>query len=100
MPPVRRAASMRKSCAKSVPGWSWTAADMSTQRPSYPVAGVSPRDELVYPPAGMDDADSAPDSSSPFEGVAPEERAKLIARHGRRFAAGDAIFQQGAPALE
>ena len=33
-------------------------------------------------------------------GIAAQERARLLGRYGRRFVAGDALFQEGAPAQE
>jgi len=50
----------------------------------------------------MDDADAA-DSTEPglaFQGVPPQERARLLGRHGQQLAAGTAIFHEGAPAEE
>jgi CRP/FNR family cyclic AMP-dependent transcriptional regulator len=49
----------------------------------------------------MDDA--APDvrdALPPFEGIAPQERARLLGRYGRRFPPGAVIFQEGEPARE
>ncbi|HEY8040206.1 MAG TPA: Crp/Fnr family transcriptional regulator [Polyangiaceae bacterium] len=46
----------------------------------------------------MDDADRAPHSSA--EDMAPQERSRLLGRYGRRFTAGQAIFQEGTPARE
>lgn len=47
----------------------------------------------------MDDADRQAASPAPEE-IGPQERARLLGRHGRRFASGEALFQAGAPALE
>jgi len=49
----------------------------------------------------MSDADRDPPASVPSSGdIAPQERARLLGRFGRRFVAGDALFQEGAPAQE
>jgi len=50
----------------------------------------------------VDDADAA-DWAEPglsLEGVPPQERARLLGRHGRQIAAGTAVFDEGAPAEE
>jgi hypothetical protein len=39
-------------------------------------------------------------ASGPSPDIAPQERARLLGRYGRRFVAGDALFQEGAPAHE
>jgi CRP-like cAMP-binding protein len=36
----------------------------------------------------------------PFEGIAPQEIARLLSRYGRRVAAGSVLFHEGAPATE
>jgi CRP-like cAMP-binding protein len=46
------------------------------------------------------DRDAAPSSAPSSGGIAPQERARLLGRYGRRFVAGDALFQEGAPAQE
>lgn len=51
----------------------------------------------------MGDAQSesdAPSADLPFEGIAPQERARLLGRYGRRVAAGSVVFHEGAPATE
>jgi len=49
----------------------------------------------------MSDADrDAPASPRTSVDIAPQERARLLGRYGRRFVAGDALFQEGAPAHE
>jgi CRP-like cAMP-binding protein len=48
----------------------------------------------------MDDADRAPHAPLLAEELGPQERARLLGRYGRRFVAGTAIFQEGAPAQE
>jgi CRP-like cAMP-binding protein len=49
----------------------------------------------------MDDAERAPASGPlPSEAMGAQERARLLGRYGRRFATGDVIFQEGAPAPE
>jgi len=45
----------------------------------------------------MDDADRSPPSAA--ADIEPQERARLLGRFGRRFAAGEALFQEGSPAL-
>jgi CRP-like cAMP-binding protein len=45
----------------------------------------------------MDDADRAPSSAA--SDIEPQERARLLGRFGRRFAAGDVLFQEGTPAV-
>jgi CRP-like cAMP-binding protein len=45
----------------------------------------------------MDDADRAPSSAA--SDIEPQERARLLGRFGRRFAAGDTLFQEGTPAV-
>jgi len=45
----------------------------------------------------MDEPDPPASASSDIE---PQERARLLGRFGRRFAAGEALFQEGAPAAE
>lgn len=46
----------------------------------------------------MSEADR--DSPGGPAGIAAQERARLLGRYGRRFVAGDALFQEGAPAQE
>lgn len=46
----------------------------------------------------MDDADQPPASAA--ADIEPQERARLLGRFGRRFAAGEILFQEGAPAPE
>jgi CRP/FNR family cyclic AMP-dependent transcriptional regulator len=41
-----------------------------------------------------------PPSLAPDDSIAPQERARLLGRHGRRFVAGEAIFREGTPARE
>jgi CRP/FNR family transcriptional regulator, cyclic AMP receptor protein len=52
----------------------------------------------------MDDASrnaaDAKASPLPQEQVGPRESARLLGRYGRRFTAGETLFQEGAPALE
>lgn len=62
----------------------------------------------------MDDAERAPappadgpvSVGSPasmgggIDSIGPQERARLLGRHGRRFVAGATIFQEGAAAIE
>jgi CRP-like cAMP-binding protein len=49
----------------------------------------------------MDDAESPPASPAPTaDAMAPQERARLLGRYGRRFVAGESIFQEGLPAGE
>lgn len=50
----------------------------------------------------MDDADRVPVSAVSVapEDIGPQERARLLGRFGRRFAAGDTLFREGAPAQE
>ncbi len=45
----------------------------------------------------MDDADRSPPSAA--ADIEPQERARLLGRFGRRFAAGEVLFQEGSPAL-
>jgi CRP-like cAMP-binding protein len=45
----------------------------------------------------MDDADRSPPSAA--SDIEPRERARLLGRFGRRFAAGEVLFQEGSPAL-
>jgi CRP/FNR family cyclic AMP-dependent transcriptional regulator len=45
----------------------------------------------------MDDADRP--TTSAASDIEPQERAQLLGRYGRRFAAGEALFQEGSPAL-
>ena len=47
----------------------------------------------------MEDVDRPP-SSLAAEDLGPQERARLLGRFGRRFAAGDTLFQEGAAAQE
>jgi CRP-like cAMP-binding protein len=47
----------------------------------------------------MEQADRPP-ASAPLDDIEPQERARLRGRFGRRFAAGDTLFQEGAPASE
>jgi CRP/FNR family cyclic AMP-dependent transcriptional regulator len=48
----------------------------------------------------MDDAGRAPHAQHPADEMGPQESARLLGRYGRRFAAGDVIFQEGAAAAE
>ena len=48
---------------------------------------------------GMANVDHAPPPSA-TDDMGPQERARLLGRYGRRFAAGESIFQEGAPARE
>jgi CRP-like cAMP-binding protein len=48
----------------------------------------------------MNDAQADADAPLPFEGIAPQERARLLGRYGRRVAAGAIVFHEGAPATE
>jgi len=49
----------------------------------------------------MSEADREAPASGPSSGdIAPQERARLLGRYGRRFVAGDSLFQEGAPAHE
>jgi len=41
-----------------------------------------------------------PPSLPPDDSFAPQERSRLLGRHGRRFAAGEAIFREGSLARE
>jgi CRP/FNR family cyclic AMP-dependent transcriptional regulator len=43
---------------------------------------------------------NAPLAELPFEGIAPQERARLLGRYGRRLPAGTIVFHEGAPATE
>jgi CRP-like cAMP-binding protein len=45
----------------------------------------------------MDDADRSPPSAA--SDIEPQERARLLGRFGRRFAAGEVLFQEGSAAL-
>jgi len=45
----------------------------------------------------MDDADRSPSSAA--ADIEPQERARLLGRFGRRFAAGEVLFQEGSAAL-
>jgi len=47
----------------------------------------------------MSEADREAPGSGPGD-IAPQERARLLGRYGRRFVAGDSLFQEGAPAHE
>lgn len=47
----------------------------------------------------MSDAERPPVSVAPDD-LGPQERARLLGRFGRRFAAGETLFQEGAPATE
>jgi CRP-like cAMP-binding protein len=47
----------------------------------------------------MANVDHATPASVPDD-IGPLERARLLGRYGRRFAAGESIFQEGAPARE
>lgn len=47
----------------------------------------------------MDDAERAPQPSAAEE-FGPQDRARLLGRYGRRFATGETLFQEGAPANE
>ncbi|HEY5243936.1 MAG TPA: Crp/Fnr family transcriptional regulator [Polyangiaceae bacterium] len=42
----------------------------------------------------------SPPSLSPDDGIGPQERARLLGRHGRRFVSGEAIFREGTLARE
>jgi CRP-like cAMP-binding protein len=48
------------------------------------------------------DGSGAPDSAhgAVLEGLAPQERARLLSRYGRRLSAGAIAFREGAPATE
>jgi CRP/FNR family cyclic AMP-dependent transcriptional regulator len=50
----------------------------------------------------MDDADRAPASAATAapDDIGPQDRARLLGRYGRRFAAGDTLFREGTPAQE
>jgi CRP/FNR family cyclic AMP-dependent transcriptional regulator len=51
----------------------------------------------------MNDAQAdanAPLPELPFEGIAPQERARLLGRYGRRVAPGAIVFHEGSPATE
>jgi CRP/FNR family cyclic AMP-dependent transcriptional regulator len=51
----------------------------------------------------MDDGDRAPDSrdaSAAGADLAPQERSRLLGRYGRRYTAGETVFEEGAPARE
>jgi CRP-like cAMP-binding protein len=54
----------------------------------------------------MDDAERAPQSAPPGSApggvvdIGPQERARLLGRYGRRFVAGDTVYQEGTPANE
>lgn len=51
----------------------------------------------------MDDGEHAATSGAaeePPDQLGPQERARLLGRYGRRFAAGEALFEEGKPALE
>jgi CRP-like cAMP-binding protein len=37
---------------------------------------------------------------APDDSIGPQERARLLGRHGRRFVVGEAIFREGTPARE
>jgi CRP-like cAMP-binding protein len=58
-------------------------------------------DQLPPQPSssGVGQGGASPPASLSDE-MGPQERARLLGRYGRRFAAGDAIFQEGAPARE
>jgi CRP-like cAMP-binding protein len=47
----------------------------------------------------MASVDPVPPASA-SEDIGPQERARLLGRYGRRFSAGESIFQEGAPARE
>jgi CRP-like cAMP-binding protein len=47
----------------------------------------------------MNDADRSAAHTAPEE-LDPQERARLLGRHGRRFTAGAMLFEEGAPAFE
>ena len=55
--------------------------------------------QLVYCRVQMDDADRSPPSGS-VDDLGPQERAKLLGRYGRRFGAGDVLFEEGSQATE
>jgi CRP-like cAMP-binding protein len=48
----------------------------------------------------MSDGDRAPRGQSPRDDIAPQERARLLGRYGRRFSAGETLLEEGAPARE
>ena len=48
----------------------------------------------------MSDGDRAPQGQSLPDGIAPQERARLLGRFGRRFAAGETLLEEGTPARE
>lgn len=48
----------------------------------------------------MSEGDREPAAGATSADIAPQERARLLGRYGRRFVAGDALFQEGAPAQE
>ena len=51
----------------------------------------------------MDEAERAPRSApapeSHVDDIGPQERARLLGRFGRRFTAGETVFQEGTPAV-
>jgi CRP/FNR family cyclic AMP-dependent transcriptional regulator len=62
-----------------------------------------PRGDMVdaHAQSGSDGSDASPASADlPFEGIAPQERARLLGRYGRRVTAGTIVFHEGAPATE
>jgi CRP-like cAMP-binding protein len=49
----------------------------------------------------MDDSERAPQSgAAATDAIGAQERSRLLGRYGRRFAAGEALFQEGEPARE
>jgi CRP/FNR family cyclic AMP-dependent transcriptional regulator len=55
-----------------------------------------------YSRGAMDDADRPPHSTAhpAHDDLGPSDRARLLGRHGRRFAAGETLFEEGMPAHE
>jgi CRP/FNR family cyclic AMP-dependent transcriptional regulator len=48
----------------------------------------------------MEGADGPASTHAVGEGIGPQERSRLLGRFGRRFVAGDTLFQEGSPAHE
>jgi CRP-like cAMP-binding protein len=48
----------------------------------------------------MDEAPPSSSSGLASDAIEPQERARLLGRFGRRFAAGETLFQEGAAAVE